>query len=63
MEIKLCPLTGSMKEATEECFEKYPLRIMPHPRRLPDDEFKISVEFGVNPPLGQSGPFINESFR
>ena len=63
VEIKLCPLNGNMKEATQECLNQNVLQVVPNPRSYPNDKFKVSVELGTPPPPGQSGPFIDYTFK
>jgi len=63
VEIFLCPLNSSMDEATEECFAKYPLRILEHPKRSPIDEFKFLIDLGETVPYGSTAPFMDETFQ
>jgi hypothetical protein len=63
VEIKLCPLNESMKEATQECLDRNVLEVVPNPRSYPNDKFKVTVELGTQPPPGQPGPFIEYTFK
>ena len=59
VEVFLCPLTDSMSEATEECFENFPLRILPHPKRSPVDEYKYLIDLGEQ----KEAIWIDETFQ
>ena len=50
VEVKLCPISGSMKEATQECLDANVLEVVPNSRSITNEKFKVTVE--STPPPG-----------